>query len=1167
MKINARFLLVTFFIVLVLSVSYTLIYYSLATKILRSQHTKALQLSKSSFIYSFTDLQNEASQDFSKLIGKLDGLTDEDLSNLKCDFVFEVIENGLISKNSLKTNSKTDVSSNPKTITGFIDENPSAVINSYQTADNRLIFYGRIITPKILEDIVRKNKADIAFLKNGKPLIISNNSFNKSYLYEITQITEILKKDNSLTEYYLETEEGELYATYFDLFTEMDYLPQSGILVFSLAEELSVFQESMNYIMGVMIVSGIIITIIMVLLVTGKFRRQITYLSYGAEIVSKGNLDHRVTVVSKDEIGKLGIAFNHMLDEIQKRDFVAREYSEFMALINQNPTVKEISEVSIEKIINVTGFSIGAIHRVENDRLIPLASYGVDASKTIDETDFNLYAGVIKKKEKKELFFEKNHPEIKSGMITLKISSLCILPIIYNNNVIAILELASEKPDFHYSKIILNNIIKQFAIGLTNSIAFEQLEHMVTELQTLNENYQNQNKKIVTQNEQLKDLHNQLSEKALELENQKEKAVGLTKVKSQFLANMSHELRTPLNSILGLTELIKKNSTTVPTTKEKLDVVLRNGKKLLLLINNILEFSKAESDNFSVKREIFSLNKMIDDIKDYIIPQITEKNLEYEFINVNKLHYILDSAPEMLEQILLNLLGNAVKFTNFGFIKLSVQKISEKDIQFIVEDSGIGISEEEQNSVFEEFNKASNSIKSNKGGSGLGLAICKRYLQLLNGKIEVQSKLKEGTKFIVTLSDVIKNTETVKEDELQIQTGDALIFSNNDDSVDLYKKYLTANSIELTEVNPENIKLSSINSDVKLILIDLNSCEKSWELLYELKENPSTKEIPVFLFTADFSNHIGYMLAPFDFMLGINNVEELNFNLEKTEKFLAGKIEKVCFVNEESLDLSMISQVMENRKIDMSVRDSSEITPEKVLIDNPDVIFIDLINNYFNGIEIITGLKKDIETRNIPVIFYTNSGVINKYANLLTESVETVARITGYHPLDTLNVIRKRLKINSISGMEEHPVEQKFTAPEIIKENDTIEENKEINSILVVDDDKDTQYTVGEILKDRGFNVIFADNGIECLAELNKNKVDLVLLDIMMPKMDGFETIKNIRKNLDFRGLKVIALTAYAMLDNKEVIEKNGFDDIITKPIITDTLLEKIFESVGRKNV
>lgn len=1166
MKINARLLLVTFFIVLVLSVSYTLIYYSLATKILRSQHSKTLQLSKSSFIYSFTDLQNEASQDFSGLIGRFENLQNADLENLKCDFVFEVLENGLISKNSLIANSKVNNSDETKTIAGFIDFNPSAVINSYQTANNKLIFYGRIITPTILEDIVSKNKADIAFLKNGKPLIISNKNFNELYLKDISRIAEILKNDNSLNEYYVETEAGELYATYFDLFTEMDYLPKSGIVVFSVAQELAAFQESMNYIMGVMIVSGIILTIIMVLIFTGRLRRQITYLSYGAEIVSKGNLDHRVTVISNDEIGKLGEAFNHMLEEIQKRDSLDREYSEFMALINQNPTVKELSEVAIEKIINVTGFSVGAIHQVEKERLIPIASYGIDTKITISETDFNLYSSVIKKKEKKELFFEKNHPEIKSGMITLKISSLFIVPIIYNNNVIAILELASEKQDFHYFKAMLNNIIKQLAVGLTNAIAFEKLEEMVSELQTLNENYQKQNKQIVIQNEQLKDLHNQLSEKALELQNEKEKAVSLTKVKSQFLANMSHELRTPLNSILGLTELIKKNSSETGS-KEKLDVVLRNGKKLLLLINNILEFSKAESDNFSVKREIFSFNKMIDDIKDYIVPQIVEKNLEYEFVNVNKLHYILHTAPEMIEQILLNLLGNAVKFTNFGFIKLSVQKISDKDIQFIVEDSGIGISEEEQNSVFEEFNKASNSIKSNKGGSGLGLAICKRYIQLLNGKIEVKSKPKEGTKFIVTLPGAIKNTEEIKPEVHKSHVGDALILSNNDDSVDLYKKYLNANSLKLIQVDPGNLKLNELGSDIKLILIDLNSSAESWELLYKIKENSYSKEIPVFLFIADFRNHLGYMLAPFDFTLNVNDPDELNYHIEKSAGFLNKKIEKICFVNEDSLDLSLISDFLEKCNVDMSVRDSSEMVPEKVLIDQPDLIFLDLMNKGFNGIEILTVLKRDLDTRNIPVIFYTNLATINQYSNLLTESVETITKMKNYHPLDTLNVIRKRLKLDSVSDMEENQIQRDVST--FVKENEIADSKEKNNSklILVVDDDKDTQYTVGEILKDSGFNVIFAGNGIECLAKLDKNQVDLVLLDIMMPKMDGFETIKNIRKNISFRGLKVIALTAYAMLDNKEVIEKNGFDDIITKPIITDALLEKIFDSVERRNL
>ena len=1162
MKINARLLLITFIIVLILSVSYTLIYYSLATNILRSQQSKTLQLSKSSLIYNFTELQSEASQDFSKLAENLSDLSNDDLNNGKCDFIFEVTSEGLINRNNFVLNNKVNNLTKFFTLDNFLQKNPTAIISSYSDNENKLFFYGRIVTPEIIDEIVSKNKAEIVLYKNNQAQIVSNEKINEVYLNKITDAIEIIKKED-LNEYYFETDAGDLFLTYFDLFTDINYLPKNGIVVFSIATELAEFQESMKYLMLVLIISGIVLTIIMVLIFTNRIRRQITYLSYGAEIVSKGNLDHRVTIVSNDEIGKLGEAFNHMLREIQHRDQLAREYSEFTALINQNPSVKEMSEVSIEKIINITGFSIGAIHQVEDKHLILLSSYGIDEDSNYRESSFSFFSSVIKKKERKEIYFEDNHPEIQSGIIKLKIASLFIVPIIYNNNVIAVLELATEKPNFLYSKFNLDSVIEQLAIGLTNAIAFEKLELMVSELKILNDNYQKQNEQIVLQNQQLKELHDRLSENAEELELEKEKAVSSTKVKSQFLANMSHELRTPLNSILGLTELIKKNSSTMPATKEKLDVVLRNGKKLLLLINNILEFSKAESETFKVKREIFSLNKMVEDIKDYIIPQITEKNLEYEFNNVNKLHYILNSAPEMIEQILMNLLGNAVKFTNFGFIKLSVQKIADKDLQFIVEDSGVGISKEEQGLIFEEFNKASNSVKTNKGGSGLGLAICKRYVQLLKGEIELESAPKKGSKFIVTLPGIIKNCEDISVAEISKNSETAYIITQNDNAFDLYKKYLNANAIELIQLDLNSADKNKPVENGKLILIDISSVSESWSLLLQIKNNKKLQHIPLFMFSADFESHLGYLLNPFDYITNINNPEILLNVVSNAEKKLNKKTEKVCFVNEESLAISDLSDLMEKEKIDMSLRDSSEILPEKVLIDKPDLIFIDLINENFSGIEILTRLKNSKETQNIPVVFYTTDFAVKQFGTLLNESIETIAKINNYHPLDTLNILRKTLNFSVTTEIEEN-----FPTlnSQLIIENDIQNKNKiSGKSILVVDDDKDTQYTVGEILKESGFNVIFAGNGLECLSELNKNSVDLVLLDIMMPKMDGFETIKNIRKNSSLRGLKVIALTAYAMLDNKEVIEKNGFDDIITKPIITNTLLEKINDTVGRR--
>ena len=342
-----------------------------------------------------------------------------------------------------------------------------------------------------------------------------------------------------------------------------------------------------------------------------NMRKQIIDLSDATEKTKLGDFKNKITIRSKDEIGKLGQAFNLMLDELDKNQKAKKEYSEFITLINQNPSLKEISETALNKIINTCGFTVGALYSVEDDELRLLSAYGFDKAKSVKKENFGFSNRVIQSKEIVEIVSEDELPVVSVGLVNIQLKYLLLVPVIYNNKVTSVLELGSVNKPTDDAREYLEKIKDQLAIGLTNAKAFVQLEDFVGELKKLNDEYHKQNVQIKEQNENLVKLHQELKDQARELEIQKQKAVESTQLKSQFLASMSHELRTPMNSILGLTELILEKTDLNEKNQERLSVVLNSGRRLMTLINDILDLSKIEAGKMEIRIEEVILEDLI----------------------------------------------------------------------------------------------------------------------------------------------------------------------------------------------------------------------------------------------------------------------------------------------------------------------------------------------------------------------------------------------------------------------------------------------------------------------------------------------------------------------------------------------------------------------------
>lgn len=1155
MKINAKLLLITFTIIAFVSITSAFIYHTLTNELLLKQQSKNLINSANDFIYTFQQFVDNIDNDFQQEIGSKNFIP----AQSKIDFIFKTENDTSLSASQFIIKSGVKIYTGVNTIKEFYDLNRNLIVRQ-KKINNQHFYYGKVINTDVLTNFSEKVRCDIAYVENGVITFMSNNKVNEQYLPSLSKAARELSGKNNFELFRENESNSDLFVTHYSPTNNL--IKRLDFIVFSISDEAKTFRNTMNIVTLVIVISGIFLTIIFLYLFTVKFRKQLDYISHVVSAIAKGNLDERVEIISKDEIGNLGTAFNKMLDEIKKRDIYEKEYTEFISLINKKPTLEEISEITIEKIISSTGVDLGGIYLLDNNLLIPLSVLGIPNQTEKFIEDSNFYKRAIENKEVIEIEFTNNSPVVKTGLTELKINYLYILPVVHNNEVISIIELASvNKPinDIHH---YYNKIKDQLAIGIANGKAYTKLQKLVDELQQLNLAYQEQNSEISEKNKELLELHNKLKKGAEELEIQRAKAVESTKLKSQFLANMSHELRTPQNSILGLTELILKDTATNTQTRERLNVVLRNGKKLLNLIENILEFSKLESGNITLSESEVLLSDLISEIKSFISPIFLEREIEFKINIPENIDYLIKSDVKKIEQIIYNLIGNAAKFTKEGYVELCISVDNENFI-INVEDTGPGISDKDKEIIFEEFRQIDASLNRKFSGTGLGLAICQKYATLLQGEITLTSEIGKGSNFRIKLPNIVKQAIMKESHNTSIEKQipnifKAVIISDGEDSTKLISDYLRSNNIivEVPKINEFDI-MSILDSSPDIIILDVLMKDKNgWQLLYNLKESKVTSRIPIILLNMDQEANCGIGFNIFEFTATGMNRNNIVRSVEEIEKQLSLKFRKLLLVVDDLNYEKIENEILTD---ELKVYQTNGNFPICDLIKRiePDIILIDLFNKYFDPFKILNEIGEDLYSKNIPIVSFINNVTNDDEIQRLNNQLFEITLIAQHHPLDVLKVIKDRIELIDVTifngfdlkSIEDNTDKKKFSASEY---------SPDTFNILIVDDDNDARFTIGEIIKTIGYNPIFAKDGYECLEILKSENPDLVLLDIMMPKMDGFQTIKEIRLNPNTKELKVCALTAYAMLSDRDIIEKNGFDGLFTKPINTIQLEKKL---------
>jgi signal transduction histidine kinase/DNA-binding response OmpR family regulator/HAMP domain-containing protein len=1178
MKLSLRILFINFVIVLLILGSSAVAIITTMQRVLNTQRAQNIQNSASNFSYVYSNISQKSDYEFAALIeSDLNAfMLRGNLLNAENDFIIELSSNGTERINRLVHSPSVNLPKGELTLKQFLEYNPYAIIKSFKDKQGKQFYYGRILTQERLDDIALRINADIALVWDNTVAEVSGRKSNENILYDLNKAVGYFNQQSENKIYFEASAADDVTATLASPFSAGELSNDLSFLIFKTNPELTQIREALKVMFLIIGLAGLFLSVLLTYIFTNKMRSQITDLSNATKVVSEGDFNRRISVRTKDEIGQLGKAFNLMLDELQKNQKAKNEYAEFITLINQNPSLVEISNAALKKIISACDFVVGAFYSVDEGEIRLISSYGLKKRDSDYETN-EFYQRVISTKEQIEITSEDLLPVIPTGTVKLWIKHLLIIPIIYNNKVTAIIEFGSVDSPSDESREYLSKIKEQLAIGLTNAKALVQLESFINELKRLNEDYQKQNVQIKKQNETLVQLHKQLERRAEELETEKQRAEESTKLKSQFLASMSHELRTPMNSILGLTELIIEKSHLNGKNKERLEVVLKSGRRLMTLINDILDLSKIEAGKMEIREEDNLLEEILEEIYNTINPLTIEKGIGLEIVRVCNTRIIITTDRTRLSQVLINLMGNAVKFTEKGAVKLRVSQTENEMLRFDVIDTGIGIDDQAQKIIFEEFRQIDGSTTRKYGGTGLGLAICKRIIDMLGGTISVKSKLGEGSNFFFTIplkfGQEKQNlaSQNVNVEVLRKNRKNPILVIDDDAEIRYtIGQYLISKGYEVifAEDGEIGLKLAKEKQPFAITLDVMLPHKDGWTVLKDLKEDPNTKEIPVILVSILGDKKIGYGLGAFEYFVKPISSEKLISAFNRLEGLANKQIQKIVIVDDDELEFEKFKLEFKNENIRIDYIQDSEFAFNKIAEIQPDLIILDLMMPKIDGVTLSYKLKSSPQTKHIPIIISTAKDLTQEEIKALNTVVENITVKSRGHQLDVLKIVRDRIKQQEegiiIQNRKEEKAENHGTAesPVVIDEEEILEDY--LGEVLIVDDDPDTLFTLNEMVQAANCKTHLARNGIECLKILDLIKPDLVLLDIMMPEMDGFQTLKNIRANGKNRDLVVYAVTAKAMSGDREIILKHGFNDYIPKPVNSAVITAKIEQHLSK---
>jgi HAMP domain-containing protein/CheY-like chemotaxis protein/signal transduction histidine kinase len=962
-------------------------------------------------------------------------------------------------------------------------------------------------------------------------------------------------------------------------------------------------------------------------LLADNLTNQVRAIAEVATAVTKGDLTRSIQVEASGEVADLKDNINTMIDNLRlttdrntEQDWLKTNLARFTGMLQGQRDLATVGRMLLSELAPLVNAQQGVIYQMETEEVggMVLLSAFADDGENGHLRRLRLGEGLVGQvaAEKRRMLIsdlpDRTVP-IRSGLFQSVPRNVIVLPVLFEDRVKAVIELASLNAFTASHLAFLEQLTASIGIVLNSIEATMQTEGLLKQSQQLAAELQTQQKELQQTNEQLAQKAQQLAEQNVEVERknqeieqarraleEKAKELALTsKYKSEFLANMSHELRTPLNSILVLGQQLSENPdhNLTPKQVEFARTIHGAGTDLLNLISDILDLSKIESGTVSVEAEEVFFTNLLEMVARPFRHEAENRRLAFEVQADPRLTRSLVTDSKRLQQVLKNLLSNAFKFTEHGSVRLSV-KVAEKGwsdnhpilggaasvVAFQVADTGIGIAGDKQRIIFEAFQQADASTSRKYGGTGLGLAISRELANLLGGEIQLKSTPGQGSTFTLflpltyvgpsgpkvnpsdlrtqssplqlsSISVAERPAEQIEDDRTNLLPDDAVLLIVEDDPhyarvlCDLsrdkgFKVLVALRGAEALALARE-FKPTAISLDV--FLPDM----LGWTVLNHLKQDPATRHIPVQMLTLDEDRHQGLARGAFAFVTKPSSPHELESALARIREYSAPRRKRLLIVEDNPAEQLSIRELLGHDDIDVVVASTGAEALALVQKGSFDCAVLDLRLPDMTGFDILERLRDNPVARDLPVVVFTGKELSPEEDARLHTLARSVV-VKGVESPERL-LDETALFLHRVVG--DLPQEKQKMLDRLHSSDEALTSKK----VLVVDDDMRNIFALSSVLERRGMQVLTAGTGREAISMLESTPdVAIVLMDIMMPEMDGYATMQVIRQNPSFRRLPIIALTAKAMKGDREKCLEAGASEYLAKPVNTEQLLSAL---------
>ncbi|UPU34272.1 response regulator [Geomonas paludis] len=689
-------------------------------------------------------------------------------------------------------------------------------------------------------------------------------------------------------------------------------------------------------------------------------------------------------------------------------------------------------------------------------------------------------------------------------------------------------------------------------------VAGEDVRRLASELAVKNAELVQQSEELVQQSTELAQQSDELARRNQVLDQQKQLLEEATRLKSEFLSNMSHELRTPLNSVLALSRVLAVQAAPRLSEEERgyLGIIERNGKHLLSLINDILDLAKIESGRQDLFIESVNPAKLAGEVVDSLAVLAREKGIALSLSAPEALPRMRIDAKK-LRQMLQNLVGNAVKFTSQGSVTLRLEACGQ-EIRFEVKDTGIGIAPQYLETIFQEFRQADGSTSRSYEGTGLGLAIVKKSALLLGGDVEVASELGRGSVFTLRLPlecalapEPVTGAAAAPEQEWrppQATGRSVLVVDDDPEAVSLITTHLgQAGFGTLSALNGRDaLRLARANRPFAITLDIMMPEMDGWEVMRELKEHPDTADIPVMIISLSEDRATGIALGAVGVISKPVGKDEL---MEAFARLTGAGCRLVLVVDDNDYDRCFLATLFKEKGLDVLLAESGPEALDLAVSDHPDLITLDLLMPGMGGAEVLDRLRSNACTADIPVVVITSKELSHAELQRLSRGVSAIISKNG--------------------------LERQVVLDELVRSLERLgwrlprRDDSQGARILIVEDSEAATVQLRFALESAGYRVDAVSGGRYALSYLKSHVPDGIVLDLMMPEVDGFQVLEAVRSCSLTEDVPVMVMTAKTLspgehdrlrgLKVRQLVQKGDVE--------LQDLLQRVYEMLGNVTV